>query len=1551
MNVYAEDPTRVLQDANNERRISQGGYSRRQLEELLQNAVDAARDGGHRVEVVLTRQALYVANDGEPFDEAGVRSLMASDISTKDDERIGKFGIGFKSVLAVSDSPKILSRTVSFEFNRSWSEATLKDAGYAFPYYPAMRLAKTLDARVEASRDTELARLMEWASTVILIPLAVPHFELSKQLYEFPAEFVLFSPHIRRAELRNLAEPDPEARAGREGRPSERLISQEIQEDGTVLLRSGRAASHWAVTRTTHTPSRAAFKEAGHVAARREIELQFALPLPPGTGLGSFWAYFPTAFETTLSGLINAPWKLSDDRTGLLASPLNTELLQLLPPLVGGAISRFDQGDFPAGALDALPARGREARNWADQFLNEPIFDFMRGFRSLPDGIGALRLPSELRWVGEIEQDWLSAWAAVPGAPLQDWVHPDAYRTPERRLKVERLMLTPGVAGTSSGLDQWLEALTSDGSIESSAHAIELAARIIRDAQTLVDPAKRSRAESEVRQARIIRLEDGEFRAPQKGKVFVRVVGQDSHDVAFVDRELAELPGVRQHLADLGVVVMDRTGELHALLARVAAAEANSTSDLWGQIWTVLRTIPLETSLLILREALGPSLESRVRVRSAAGHWVAIGSCYLAGAIVPADGSRDRQALIDPGYHREDVDALREMGAVDAPTRRHNSPSESWLYEFKDYAAQRFIAKQNGAKPDRSKLLIEGPPPPWPMEPLIGMSDQAKAAATDLLVAQGLDAQWTVRHVSNAGYGQLRLPAAEAWFLRRHGRLRTSFGLLPPPRVLVVGEGIDPDSLPAVQIAEREANAMNMRADPSDYAHDEWLALKQAADRWTGSDADDQRRSDFYAWLPGRLDVDSLVVRVGAARQSVDVGNIGVTADRNVYESLIEALIPALLVREPEDVNRFTNLWSMPSASDLLQEEVIVEPAGESSYLTDVFPPIKLWLKPADFDLLLQPVRRLERLIATSRGQVGRSIPFRREGETLFVTGEGQHELLGQISSCLALDLSEEDIARIIQEMMNQAVGELTSRIRESADDDARLIEAVGVEALRRIVPALALTALETRPDGVRPDEIASLARAVHGVSILKQLRLVLDERGLQPPREWAGRRLTRRWVESLGFPTEWAGFADSPRPAVEMIDGPAMLSGLHDYQVEVTERITSLLRGVGSDRGLVSLPTGAGKTRVTVQALVEAVANGDISTDRPVVWIAQTDELCEQAAESWSYVWRAMGPQVPLRLGRLWASNELAEETGAFQLVVATIDKLESIRRRGSDDYDWIREPSVVVVDEAHVSIGTLYTAVLEWLGRGGRSRDRTIRRPLIGLTATPFRGTSEVETERLVKRYDGNRLDRGSFRNADDPYGELQEKKVLARVSQTLIDGTDVRLSDSDVAAIESRRQLPAAVNDRLGSDLDRTLRVIESIAELPEDWTVLVFAPSVENSRVLAALLSHRGVRAVSISADTEAGTRRHYIDEFKAGRIRVIANYGVLAQGFDAPRVRAVYVARPTFSPNVYQQMVGRGLRGPENGGSEEVLIVNVRDTFEQFGELLAFNEFEYLWTRR
>ncbi|WP_263994040.1 DEAD/DEAH box helicase, partial [Mycolicibacterium fallax] len=132
-----------------------------------------------------------------------------------------------------------------------------------------------------------------------------------------------------------------------------------------------------------------------------------------------------------------------------------------------------------------------------------------------------------------------------------------------------------------------------------------------------------------------------------------------------------------------------------------------------------------------------------------------------------------------------------------------------------------------------------------------------------------------------------------------------------------------------------------------------------------------------------------------------------------------------------------------------------------------------------------------------------------------------------------------------------------------------------------------------------------------------------------------------------------------------------------------------------------------------------------------------------------------------------------------------------------------------------------------------------------------------------------------------------------------------------------MEKFQKLPKSVETELGLNASRNTELINSIKGQPDDWQILVFATSVENAQTLAALLRLEGISAAAITAETRPGVRRHYIQQFKERKIRVLTNYGTLTTGFDAPEVRAVYVARPTYSPNLYLQMIGRGLRGPAN----------------------------------
>ncbi|MFI0452356.1 sacsin N-terminal ATP-binding-like domain-containing protein [Actinomadura sp. 6N118] len=111
LRAWAESPARFREDANAEEDYALGGYRDRVIVELAQNAADAATRAGvpGRLRLSLRDGVLLAANNGAPLDAAGVEALSTLRASAKRDDAgaVGRFGVGFAAVVAVSDNPSI----------------------------------------------------------------------------------------------------------------------------------------------------------------------------------------------------------------------------------------------------------------------------------------------------------------------------------------------------------------------------------------------------------------------------------------------------------------------------------------------------------------------------------------------------------------------------------------------------------------------------------------------------------------------------------------------------------------------------------------------------------------------------------------------------------------------------------------------------------------------------------------------------------------------------------------------------------------------------------------------------------------------------------------------------------------------------------------------------------------------------------------------------------------------------------------------------------------------------------------------------------------------------------------------------------------------------------------------------------------------------------------------------------------------------------------------------------------------------------------------------
>ncbi|MGW1889958.1 sacsin N-terminal ATP-binding-like domain-containing protein [Streptomyces sp. NPDC002004] len=139
LDAWGASPARFREDANAEEDLALGGYRDRLVVELAQNAADAASRAGvpGRLRLTLRDGVLVAANTGAPLDAAGVESLSTLRASAKrgDGHRgaVGRFGVGFAAVLAVSDEPAVVGRTGGVRWSLAEARELARDTARHSP--------------------------------------------------------------------------------------------------------------------------------------------------------------------------------------------------------------------------------------------------------------------------------------------------------------------------------------------------------------------------------------------------------------------------------------------------------------------------------------------------------------------------------------------------------------------------------------------------------------------------------------------------------------------------------------------------------------------------------------------------------------------------------------------------------------------------------------------------------------------------------------------------------------------------------------------------------------------------------------------------------------------------------------------------------------------------------------------------------------------------------------------------------------------------------------------------------------------------------------------------------------------------------------------------------------------------------------------------------------------------------------------------------------------------------------------------------------------------
>lgn len=417
----------------------------------------------------------------------------------------------------------------------------------------------------------------------------------------------------------------------------------------------------------------------------------------------------------------------------------------------------------------------------------------------------------------------------------------------------------------------------------------------------------------------------------------------------------------------------------------------------------------------------------------------------------------------------------------------------------------------------------------------------------------------------------------------------------------------------------------------------------------------------------------------------------------------------------------------------------------------------------------------------------------------------------------------------------------------------------------------------------------------------------------------------------------------------------------LYDYQYMIKQQAMNDLENPDKDlyKILIHMPTGTGKTKTTMH-IISHYVNFVRGGKGLVVWIAHTNELLQQAYETFVNVWSHLGVS-NINIYKGWNGFP---DTLADGILFTSIQSLMS--KEGTQIFDYIEtHASLIVFDEAHKSGAKKYGKCIDKLMQYGNNYGKKF----IGLTATPGR-TTEISKENsifsndydhiicinvdLVNSISLSKNEVENYNGSRDVIRYFQERQILSTLERKELDYKEIDPNIIKRLEIELRNSSDDYSKELLNSiseNTSRNIKILEEIQYLNDNnMPTIVFACSLKHAKMLSAILKINGIKNSLIHGSMDQYLRQKAIEDFKDrdNDINVIINYEILTTGFDSTNIKCVFITRPTKSVILYSQMIGRGLRGPKMGGNKTCLLIDVNENLKAFNENDAFKHFDEYW---
>lgn len=358
----------------------------------------------------------------------------------------------------------------------------------------------------------------------------------------------------------------------------------------------------------------------------------------------------------------------------------------------------------------------------------------------------------------------------------------------------------------------------------------------------------------------------------------------------------------------------------------------------------------------------------------------------------------------------------------------------------------------------------------------------------------------------------------------------------------------------------------------------------------------------------------------------------------------------------------------------------------------------------------------------------------------------------------------------------------------------------------------------------------------------------------------------------------------------------------LRPYQEKIAPKVFSYFDRNPGKHPLVAAPPGSGKTTILADVIEKALIKWP---NVKILVLSHVKEILEQDHEALSRHLKGIDVGI------------YSAGMNRRDIKKVTVAGIQSIYKRSKE----FREFRFVIIDEAHLIPLTgsgMYRTFFKGLGRA----------KYFGLTATPYRLSSgliygddeDTIFDDLI--YD---LTSTSKFNKLIQDGYLSDLKTKATCIE--LDTTGIHMKAGDFS------------NDEMSKAFDRrtvTEQAVDEIIKSGKDYKKwLIFAIDIDHAEHIAEVLSERGIPTMIIHSKMEFD-RDTVIRSYKSGMFRCIVNVNVLTTGFDDPEIDLIALLRPTKSPVIHVQTIGRGLRiAPDK---DHCLILDFAGNTERLGPI-------------